>query len=126
MRPLRALNPPVRMIMTQAPTSILLGAEAPRVLTIPMIAAVLADRRKLRARNASKISRYRIPLSLNADAASRRPAGKTEDRLDLDVKYPRATAEKALLDWLYLGESKYSKIAGPPLDVEVERLDAAR
>ena len=53
-------------------------------------------------------------------------AGKTEDRLDLDVKYPRATAEKALLDWLYLGESKYSKIAGPPLDVEVERLDAAR
>jgi hypothetical protein len=31
-----------------------------------------------------------------------------------------------LLDWLYLGESKYSKIAGPPFDVEVERLDAAR
>jgi hypothetical protein len=40
-------------------------------------------------------------------------AGKPEDRLDLDVKYPRATAGKALLDWLYLGESKYSKIAGP-------------
>jgi hypothetical protein len=27
---------------------------------------------------------------------------------------------------MYLGASKYSKIAGPPLDVEVERLDGAR
>ena len=46
--------------------------------------------------------------------------------MDLDVKYPRATPEKALLDWLYLGASKYSKIAGPPLDLELKRLDAAR
>jgi hypothetical protein len=49
-----------------------------------------------------------------------------EDRMDLDVKYPRATPEKALLDWLYLGASRYSKIAGPPLDLELERLDASR
>ncbi len=53
-------------------------------------------------------------------------AGDLEDRMDLDVKYPRATPEKALLDWLYLGESHYSKIAGPPLDVELERLDVRR
>lgn len=46
--------------------------------------------------------------------------------MDLDVKYPRATPEKALLDWLYLGESKYSKISGPSLDLEVERLDKRR
>ena len=39
---------------------------------------------------------------------------------------PGATAEKAFHDWLYLGSSKYSKITGPPLDVEVARLDAAR
>jgi hypothetical protein len=193
--------------MTQAPTSILLGADAPRVLTIPMIAAVLADRRKLRARNtvfrwvrdqvargalrpmtrglyinqlatprptaseAAGIIRTGAIVSLQtvlgeagvtnnfsdvvtsvlpheaghvssvmpvkaADIEFRfhsmparlldNRAGRPEDRLDLDVKYPRATAEKALLDWLYLGESKYSKIAGTPLDVEVERLDAAR
>jgi hypothetical protein len=193
--------------MTQAPTSILLGAEAPRVLTIPMIAAVLADRRKLRARNtvfrwvrdqvaggalrpmtrglymnqlatprptaseAAGIIRTGAIVSLQTvlgeagitnnfsdvvtsvlphelgHVSSVRPvkaadiefrfhsmptrllddrAGKAEDRLDLDVKYPRATAEKAFLDWLYLGSSKYSKIAGPPLDVEVARLDAAR
>src|SRR6202022_1237340 len=35
----------------RSPTSILLGAEAPRVLTIPMLAAVLADRRNLPALN---------------------------------------------------------------------------
>ena len=53
-------------------------------------------------------------------------AGEAEDRLDLDVKYPRATPEKALLDWLYLGVSRYSKIAGPPLDLELERLVVSR
>jgi hypothetical protein len=193
--------------MPQTPTSILLGAEAPRVLTIPMIAAVLADRRKLRARNTvfrwvrdqvagGTLRQMTRGLYLNQLAAPRptaaeaagvirtgaivslqtvlgeagitnsfsdvvtsvlphepghvssvRPvkavdiefrfhsmptrllddrAGKPEDRLDLDVKYPRATAEKALLDWLYLGASKYSKIAGPPLDLEFERLGASR
>jgi hypothetical protein len=53
-------------------------------------------------------------------------AGELEDRLDFDFKYPRATLEKALLDWLYLGASPYSKIAGPPLDLEIDRLDASR
>lgn len=52
--------------------------------------------------------------------------GELEDRLDLDFKYPRATPEKALLDWLYLGASPYSKIAGPPLDLEIDRLDRSR
>lgn len=53
-------------------------------------------------------------------------AGELEDRMDLDVKYPRATPEKALLDWIYLGESRYSRIAGPPLDVEIECLSGPR
>ncbi|MGH2346121.1 MAG: hypothetical protein ACRDG4_12910, partial [Chloroflexota bacterium] len=53
-------------------------------------------------------------------------AGELEDRMDLDVKYPRATPEKALLDWLYLGESPYSRISGPPLDVEIELLSGSR
>ena len=48
-RPLRALDPLARATMLRTPTSILLGAEAPRALTIPMLAAVLADRRKLPA-----------------------------------------------------------------------------
>ena len=53
-------------------------------------------------------------------------AGRLEDRMDMEVRYSRATPEKALLDWLYLGESRYSKIAGPPLDVEIERLNGPR
>jgi hypothetical protein len=53
-------------------------------------------------------------------------AGELEDRMDLDAKYPRATAEKAFLDWLYLGASRYSKIAGPPFDLELERLGSSR
>jgi hypothetical protein len=185
-------------------TSILLGAEAPRVLTTPML-AVLADRRKLPARNTVLrwvrdqvasgalrlitrglyLNQMASPRPTAAEAAgfirtgaivslqtvlseagiannfpdvvtsvlpherghvsSVRPvkaadtefrfhsmparflndrAGELEDRMDFDVRYPRATAEKALLDWLYLGESNYSKIAGPPLDLELEQLDA--
>jgi hypothetical protein len=53
-------------------------------------------------------------------------AGEFEDRMDFDVKYPLATAKKALIDWLYLGESDYSKIAGPPLDLEFGHLDTSR
>ena len=193
--------------MPRTPTSILLGAEAPRVLTIPMLAAVLADRRKLPARNTLfrwvrdqvaggalrpvtrglYLNQLAAPRPTAAEAAgfirtgaivslqtvlgeagitnnfpdvvtsvlpherghvsSVRPvkaadiefrfhsmparlldarAGELQDRMDLDVKYPRATAEKALLDWLYLGASKYSKIAGPSLDLELGRLDAPR
>jgi len=193
--------------MSRAPTAILLGAEAPRVVTIPMITAILADRRKPPARNtvfrwvrdqvASGVLRpmtrglylnqLAAPRPLAAEAvgfirtgaivslqtvlgeagitnnfpdlmtsviphdrghvASVRPvkaadiefrfhsmparllneqAGELEDRLEVDFKYPRATPEKALLDWLYLGASPYSKIAGPPLDLETDQLDASR
>lgn len=193
--------------MSRAPTQILLGAEAPRVLTVPMLAAVLSDRQKLPARNTLfrwiraqvasgalrlmtrglYLNQLATPRPTASEAAgfirtgaivslqtvlgdagitnnfpdvvtsviphergrvsSVRPvkaadmefrfhslparllderAGGLEDRMDLDVKYSRATPEKALLDWLYLGASPYSKIAGPPLDLETERLDASR
>lgn len=193
--------------MSTQPTSILLGAEAPRVLTIPMLAAVLSDRRKQPARNTLfrwvreqvasgvlrpmtrglYINQLAAPRPTAAEAAgfirtgaivslqtvlgeagitnnfpdvvtcvvpherghvpSVGPvnaadiqfrfhsmparlldgrAGKLEDRMDPEVRYSRATPEKALLDWLYLGDSRYSRIAGPPLDVELERLDGPR
>lgn len=53
-------------------------------------------------------------------------AGELEDRLDLDCKYPRATLEKALLDWIYLGASAPTKIADPPFDIDAGRLKKAR
>lgn len=187
--------------------SILLGADAPRVLSVPMIAAVLANRRKLPARNTLfrwireqtksgalrpvtrglYLNQLARPLPTAADAAgfvrggaivslqtvlgeagitnnysdivtcvvphskehkpSVRPvkaermefrfhamparfldehAGDLEDRLDLDFKYLRATPEKALLDWIYLGASMRTKIAGPPFDIDAGRLKKAR
>ncbi len=193
--------------MYRTPTSILLGAEAPRVLTVPMLAAALADRRKHPARNTLfrwlrdqvasgalrpvtrglYLNQLAVPRPAAAEAAgfirtgaivslqtvlgeagitnnfpdvvtsvlphdrdhvsSVRPAqaadtefrfhsmpsrllhegaGNLGDRMDLDVKYPRATPEKSFLDWLYLGRSRYSTVASPPLDLEIERLDASR
>jgi len=35
--------------------------------------------------------------------------------MDLQVLYPRATPEEALLDWIYLGDSPRTKLALPPL-----------
>ena len=193
--------------MTRTPTTILLGAEAPRVMTVPMIAAAFADRRKKAARNTvfkwirdqtdagvlrpitrglylnqlarpqptaaeaasfvrsgaivslqtvlgdagitnsySDIVTSVLPVRKGLAQSSRSviasgieyrfhamparlldaEAGDLEDRMDLDVLYPRATAEKALLDWIYLGESPRTKLAGPPLDIDLERLDKRR
>jgi hypothetical protein len=53
-------------------------------------------------------------------------AGLMEDQLDLNVHYARATAEKALLDWIYLGASPRTKISGPPLDLALDRLSLPR
>lgn len=193
--------------MTRTATSILLGADAPRVLTVPMIAAALAHKRKrvargtlfkwIRAQTENDalrpvtrglyINQMACPLPSAAEAASHirsgaivslqtvlgdagvtnsysdivtsvlpiragnasssRPvladkiefrfhampvrllddrAGALEDRMHFDVLYPRATTEKALLDWIYLGASPRTKLSGPPLDIDLQRLDAAR
>jgi hypothetical protein len=188
-------------------TPILLGADAPRVLTVPMIAAILADRRKLPARHsvfkwireqvaggmlqpvtrglylnlmasprpsaadaaafirsgavvslqtvlgeAGVTNNYSdIVTSVVSHGASYRPsvrpvragrmefrfhalpdrlvdarAGAPEDRLDSEAKHTRSTPEKALLDWIYLGESPRTKIARPPLDTDLDRIDKRR
>jgi len=46
--------------------------------------------------------------------------------MDLNVRYPRATPEKALLDWIYLGASPRTKMSGPPLDIDMELLSKTR
>jgi hypothetical protein len=193
--------------VTRTPTTILLGADAPRVMTVPMIAAAFADRRKMAARNTIfkwirdqtdagvlrpvtrglYLNQLARPQPTAAEAAgfvrsgaivslqsvlgdagatnsysdivtsvlpvqwgiaqSSRPvvangveyrfhviparllndeAGALEDRLDLNVLYARATAEKALLDWIYLGESPRTKISGPPLDIDLDKIDKRR
>lgn len=193
--------------MTRTPTTILLGAEAPRVMTVPMIAAAFADRRTKAARNTvfkwirgqteagvlrpvtrglylnqlarpqptaaeaasfvrsgsivslqsvlgdagvtnsySDIVTSVIPARGRVAPSSRSvvangieyrfhamparllddQAGDLQDRMDLEVLYPRATTEKALLDWIYLGDSPRTKLALPPLDIDLERVDKRR
>ena len=53
-------------------------------------------------------------------------AGALEDRMDLDFLYPCASPEKAVLDWIYLGASPRTKLAPPPLDIDLGRLDMRR
>jgi hypothetical protein len=56
-------------------------------------------------------------------------AGSIEDRLDLErsLTHPHASAEKALLDWLYLARSSRSTLSAPALnDVDFEELDNAK
>lgn len=56
-------------------------------------------------------------------------AGDVDDRLDAarSHAHPHASAEKALLDWLYLATSPRSTLAPPaPHDVDLEPLDRRR
>lgn len=53
-------------------------------------------------------------------------AGKLADIRDMAFDYPRATPEKAFLDWLYLGQSHRSKLNPPPLDLAFDRLNQPR
>ena len=54
-------------------------------------------------------------------------AGAIEDRLEAGATYLRATPEKALLDWLYLGRSPRSTLTPPPAhDIDIEMLDRER
>jgi len=53
-------------------------------------------------------------------------AGRLEDIRDLRFDYPRATPEKAFLDWMFLGASSRSRMTRPPFDLEIEELDIKR
>ena len=48
------------------------------------------------------------------------------DLQDLNYQYPRATPERALLEWIYLGSSAKSRLPLPPLDIALNRLDAQK
>lgn len=53
-------------------------------------------------------------------------AGAPADARDHRFDYPRATAEKALLDWIVLGASPRSRLTRPPFDLELDALDRPR
>jgi hypothetical protein len=53
-------------------------------------------------------------------------AGVYSDIRDPRFDYPRATPEKALLDWIYLGASNRSRMTRPPFDLDLDQLDKRR
>lgn len=53
-------------------------------------------------------------------------AGEEDDRLVPCIPYRKATPERALLDWLYIATSGKSGMSAPPLDVDLEALNARR
>lgn len=53
-------------------------------------------------------------------------AGRLEDVQDLRYAYPRATPERALLDWIYLGASPRSRLAPPPGDIRLKGMNSVR
>ena len=76
-----------------------------------------------------KVTTAQGPIYVRAVPRRILEAGALEDRLDLDRghAHPRATPEKALLDWLYLARSPRSTLSPPSLqDVEIDELNKAR
>lgn len=76
-----------------------------------------------------KVTTAQGPVYVRAVPRRILEAGALEDRLDLDRgrAHPRATPEKALLDWLYLARSPHSTLSPPSLqDVDIGELDKAR
>lgn len=49
-----------------------------------------------------------------------------EDVQDLNFTYPRATPERALLDWIYLGASVRSRLSPPPFDIRMHQMSQPR
>ena len=53
-------------------------------------------------------------------------SSRLEDVQDLHYSYPRATPERALLDWIYLGASVRSRLPLPPLDIQLRGMSQSR
>lgn len=76
-----------------------------------------------------KVTTAQGPVYVRAVPRRILEAGALEDRLDLDRgrAHPRATPEKALLDWLYLARSPHSTLSPPSLhDIDIDELNKAR
>jgi len=94
----------------------------PDVITcvVPIRSGIAPSSRPVRVKGA-EFRFHAMPTRLLDDEA-----GAAEDRLDADAPYARESPEKALLDWIYLGSSPRTKLAGPPLDVDLRSLDLKR
>lgn len=89
---------------------------------IPLDASITQP--QLTSRDVPGVGTFRF-YAMKADLVDE-AAGKRVDVFDQRFNYRRATPEKALLDWIYLGHSHRSRLAPPPMDLEVNSLNRAR
>lgn len=88
---------------------------------VPQIAGMAPPRVGERKTSAGNFRFYAMPRKLLEAGAQR-----IEDVQDLRYGYPRATPERALLDWVYLGASGRSRLPPPPLDVQLRGMRLTR
>lgn len=53
-------------------------------------------------------------------------SSRIDDVQDLKYGYPRATPERALMDWVYLGASMRSRLPLPPVDIDLREMNIGR
>jgi len=88
---------------------------------IPQIPGMAPPKVGERETRAAPFRFYAMPARL-IDAGS----NHIDDVQDLRYAYPRATPERALLDWIYLGTSVRSRLPLPPLDISLHSMRIAR
>ena len=88
---------------------------------VPQVSGMAPPKVGVRITPAAPFRFHALPLAvLHAGAA------RLEDVQDLRFDYPRATPERALLDWIYLGASPRSHLPPPPADVNLRGMDQRR
>ena len=88
---------------------------------VPQISGLAPPKVGMRDTRAAPFRFYAMPLRVLEAGA-----GRLEDVQDLRYAYPRATPERALLDWIYLGASPRSRLAPPPADIRLNGMNSVR
>ncbi len=88
---------------------------------VPQIGGLAPPKVGTRDTRAASFRFYAMPLRVLEAGA-----GRLEDLQDLRYAYPRATPERALLDWIYLGASPRSRLGPPPADIRLNGMNSVR
>ena len=88
---------------------------------VPQVPGMAPPKVGERETHAAPFRFYAMPARL-IEAGSKH----LDDVQDLRYGYPRATPERALLDWIYLGSSVRSRLPLPPLDISLRGMSLTR
>lgn len=88
---------------------------------VPQVSGMAPPKVGERSTIAAPFRFYAMPRAILESGAA-----NIGDVQDLAHAYPRATPERALLDWIYLGRSKRSRLPMPPFDIQLGGMSIAR